>query len=70
MISYADNHSSVNAGAQQLLEDMQRGVGDVISKSICVVCLGSLLGLLLGLFRMMVDVCRWTGEARGLGGEA
>lgn len=39
MISYADNHSSVNAGAQQLLEDMQRGVGDVISKSICVVCL-------------------------------
>ncbi|KAF3047384.1 hypothetical protein E8E12_001271 [Didymella heteroderae] len=27
MISYADNQASVNAGAQQLLEDMQRGVG-------------------------------------------
>jgi hypothetical protein len=37
MISYADNQSSVNAGAQQLLEDMQRGVGDVISKSVCFV---------------------------------
>jgi hypothetical protein len=33
MISYADSQSSVQAGAQRLLEDMQRGVGDVISKS-------------------------------------
>jgi hypothetical protein len=36
MISYADNQASVNAGAQQLLEDMQSGVGDVISKSLLV----------------------------------
>ncbi|OSS46458.1 hypothetical protein B5807_08517 [Epicoccum nigrum] len=30
MLSYVDNQMSVNAGAQQLLDDMQRGVGDVI----------------------------------------
>ena len=34
MISYADNQNSVIAGVQRLLEDMQRGVGDVISKSL------------------------------------
>ena len=30
MLSYADAQPSVNAGAQQLLADMQKGVGDVI----------------------------------------
>jgi hypothetical protein len=30
MLSYADNQPSVNAAAQQLLDDMQKGVGDVI----------------------------------------
>lgn len=59
----------MNAGAQQLLEDMQRGVGDVISKSsflwvgllrFCVACLA----------RASVDVCRWACEERELGGEA
>ena len=30
MLSYADNQMSVNASAQQLLDDMQKGVGDVI----------------------------------------
>lgn len=30
MLSYVDNQMSVNASAQQLLDDMQRGVGDVI----------------------------------------
>ena len=32
MLSYADAQPSVNAGAQQLLNDMQKGVGDVIGK--------------------------------------
>lgn len=33
MLSYADNQPSVNSGAQQLLDDMQRGIGDVIGMS-------------------------------------
>lgn len=40
MLSYADNQHTVNAGAQQLLDDMQRGVGDVIGMrdAICLTC--------------------------------
>ncbi|KAH6637619.1 hypothetical protein C7974DRAFT_450589 [Boeremia exigua] len=30
MLSYVDGQATVNAGAQQLLDDMQKGVGDVI----------------------------------------
>lgn len=40
MLSYTDSQHSVNAGAQQLLDDMQKGIGDVIGKlaSVCVIC--------------------------------
>lgn len=70
MISYTDNQSSVNAGAQQLLEDMQRGVGDVISESSVLILVVSLGYCLAGLEGRSVDMCRWTCEAWGLGGKA
>lgn len=40
MLSYVDDQPSVNAGAQRLLDDMQKGVGDVIGRFLRVkVCL-------------------------------
>lgn len=35
MLSYVDDQPSVNAGAQRLLDDMQKGVGDVIGRFPC-----------------------------------
>lgn len=64
MLSYADNQSSVNAGAQQLLEDMQKGIGDVISKSSAQVLVW------IFSFELVLMRGRWAGEARGLGGAA
>lgn len=66
MLSYVDEQPSVNAGAQRLLDDMQKGVGDVIGESWFFSFLLSLLWF--DWVGLVLTWRRWAGEEWGLGG--